>query len=414
MRFFTGDELGNLKILQLKTSGSDTSKLEQLNRPTEKPENSGVQVLSARTQRDSPVTLLAAGYSNGRAELLTIAEDDAITSLQQWTETRLKNGQRYVGIHCTEKNVLSCTSNGALRMTAIEQDQSDTAATFLTTSLPTRLCDWRLSENQNTFAYGGDEVDLSVWDTERAFQNRVEDLTSSTAAAKKRKRNDTLFPGEIWRAKNVPNNNLGLRQPIRITALCYLSASSGPNNHLLTGTQLGSVRRYDTRAARRPTSDWKIAKVGGVETLEQGFNLHEAFVSDSGSNLFALDLRNGRVSYSYKGLAGSVTSIAPSPTFMVSVARDRYCRIHSTFPAPEQPGQQQEHKGEVLEKIFSKSTPTVVVWDGDHSSTKPIASSQELEEGDGDSDEDVWDNMEEVDDDGEVQGSKTTKKQRND
>lgn len=127
-----------------------------------------------------------------------------------------------------------------------------------------------------------------------------------------------------------------------------------------------------------------------------------------------LDVDSHSILIDFEGLAGSVTSIAPSPTFMVSVARDRYCRIHSTFPAPEQPGQQQEHKGEVLEKIFTKSTPTVVVWDGDHSSTKPIASSQELEEGDGDSDEDVWDNMEEVDDDGEVQGSKTTKKQRND
>jgi ribosome biogenesis protein NSA1 len=32
-------------------------------------------------------------------------------------------------------------------------------------------------------------------------------------------------------------------------------------------------------------------------------DLSEAFVSDHGSNLFALDLRNGRVIYSYKGQA---------------------------------------------------------------------------------------------------------------
>ncbi|KAJ4488010.1 hypothetical protein J3R30DRAFT_3279714 [Lentinula aciculospora] len=408
MRFFTGDELGNLKILRPKPSGSEAES-ELINARTEKPQDASLQSLSARTESDSSVTLLAAGYSDGTAKLYTVAENDAITSLQKWTETRLKVGQRYVGIHCTEKNVFSCTSNGALRMTRIEQEQLDTP-TSLTASLPVRLSDWRLSENQNTFAYGGDEVDLSVWDTERAFQNRIEDLTSSTAAAKKRKRNDTLLPGELWRAKNVSNNNLGLRQPIRITTLCYLSSSSESNHHLLAGTQLGSVRRYDTRSARKPVSDWKIAKVGGVEALEQGFHQHEAFVSDSGSNLFALDLRNGRVSYSYKGLAGAVTSIAPSPTLMVSVAQDRYCRLHSTFPAPDQPGKQQEHKGEVLEKIFAKSTPIVIVWDGDRFASKATSSSKELGERIDDSDDDVWDNMQDVDD-GELQNS--TKKRRN-
>lgn len=118
----------------------------------------------------------------------------------------------------------------------------------------------------------------------------------------------------------MPNDSLGLRQPIRITSLTYLSSSSGSNHHLLTGTQLGSVRRYDSRVARRPVSDWKVAKVGGIATLEQGFNaqyvfftyihvqgssrnVSEAFVSDNGSNLLALDLRNGHVSYSYKGLS---------------------------------------------------------------------------------------------------------------
>jgi ribosome biogenesis protein NSA1 len=70
----------------------------------------------------------------------------------------------------------------------------------LLSSLPTRLHDWRLSSNQETFAYGGEEVDLSVWNTETAFLPRpgVEGPIS-----RKRKRNDALMPGEIWRAKNV-------------------------------------------------------------------------------------------------------------------------------------------------------------------------------------------------------------------
>ncbi|KAJ3761072.1 WD40-repeat-containing domain protein [Lentinula raphanica] len=393
MRFFSGDELGNLKILQPKTPSPDiTSELLILR--TGNAEIGGVQALSTRNDPGSISTLLAAGYSNGAAGLLNIAEDNTITHTQKWTETRLKPGQRYIGIHCAEKNVFSCTSNGALRSISIEQNPSDNPTSF-TGLLPTRLCDWRLFEDQNTFAYGGDEVELSVWNTERAFQNQVEDLTSSS---KNRKRNDTLFPGEIWRAKNVSNDNLGLRQPVRITSLCYLSSSSQSSNHLVTGTQLGSVRRYDTRTARKPVSDWRTAKVGGVEALEQGFNQHEIFVSDSGSNLSALDLRNGRVLYSYKGLAGAVSSIAPSPTLMVSVAKDRYCRVHSVFPAPDQPGERQEHRGEVLEKIYTKSIPTVVVWDRSSTQKALLKGSEEIDK---DSDEDIWDNMQDVDDDGE-------------
>jgi hypothetical protein len=71
-------------------------------------------------------------------------------------------------------------------------------------SLPTRLSDWRLSPNGEAFAYGGDEVDLSVWNTELAFQHKQENGTSvSTENTKKRKRGDALFPAETWRAKNV-------------------------------------------------------------------------------------------------------------------------------------------------------------------------------------------------------------------
>lgn len=96
--------------------------------------------------------------------------------------------------------VYSCTSNGALRLTTLGQD--DTPISHNLGSLPTRLCDWRNSPNNQTFAYGGDEVELSVWDTEKAFIPAREQ-GEGIEKKKKRKRGDDLFPGEIWRAKNV-------------------------------------------------------------------------------------------------------------------------------------------------------------------------------------------------------------------
>lgn len=66
----------------------------------------------------------------------------------------------------------------------------------------------------------------------------------------------------------------------------------------------------------------------------------------------------------------------------------------------------------MLEKVYSKSIPTVVVWDGDHSSVKPtVASSKVTGEGDDDDGDEVWDNMEDIDE--TLERSKSTKKRRN-
>ncbi len=181
----------------------------------------------------------------------------------------------------------------------------------------------------------------------------------------------------------LPNDSLNLRQPVRNTAITFLQPSASTSQqHLLVGTQFGDVRRYDTRAARRPVENWKgVAKVGAVGVIEKGLSeqcVHsksgypylcslvcsEIFVSDRGCNLFALDLRNGKVAYGYKGLAGAVTSISPSPSFVASGADDRFLRLHSTFSLPSAVGEQQEQKGDVLDKLYMKVIPTAVVWDG--------------------------------------------------
>lgn len=83
----------------------------------------------------------------------------------------------------------------------ISLGQGDLSISHKLASIPTRLCDWRISSNQTTFAYGGDEVELSVWDTARAFSSPAQQ--SAETDNKKRKRTDSLFPGETWRAKNV-------------------------------------------------------------------------------------------------------------------------------------------------------------------------------------------------------------------
>jgi len=108
------------------------------------------------------------------------------------------------------------------------------------------------------------------------------------------------------------------------------------------------------------------------------------------------------------GLSGAITSIAPSPTVMASTALDRFVRIHCTPLPPQQAGQQVEKKGEILDKVYVKSIPTVIIWDGDIArdlNVKPEEEKSDSEDGN------VWDGMEDVDDsDGDETGSRTRPK----
>lgn len=66
-----------------------------------------------------------------------------------------------------------------------------------------RLMEWRLAPNEETFAYAGDEVELSVWNTEQVFSKQTEKPSAESDAQSKKRKREQLLPGEIWRAKNV-------------------------------------------------------------------------------------------------------------------------------------------------------------------------------------------------------------------
>ncbi|PCH38250.1 hypothetical protein WOLCODRAFT_149194 [Wolfiporia cocos MD-104 SS10] len=392
-RFFTGDELGSVKSVRY-TQG---------NTPKEwKPdivtwqEGDGrakaVQKLAVSNEDSGVQGKLAAARADGSATVFNEGDDSGPSVVHEWQEPRLKSGQRYVGLALSERRVYSCTSNGALRLTQLGNE--GTATSTQTSVLPMRICDWRLSQTGDTFAYGGNEVELSVWNTAQAFASRE---VSTAGDSKKRKRSDQLLPGEIWRAKNLSNDSLSLRQPVHITALTYLQPSSlASHQQLLAGMQEGNVRRYDTRVAKRPVADWKgIGKISGINSIEKGLAEHEVFIADRGCNIFALDLRNGKVAYGYKGLSGAVTSLASSSGLLASVSQDRFFRLHSTFPPPTEVGSQQEQKGEVLDRVFTKTIPSDVIWDGilGDERTDNAAESDGEDAGD-----DMWEAMEDVDD----------------
>ena len=106
------------------------------------------------------------------------------------------------------RGLLHATSAGHLALhTLSSSSSSSTAAPSLKKRrLPSNLtCLSALGTQGERFAYAGHEVDLSVWDTERAFAaDSAKAAKKEAVAGGKRKKNAVdLLDGEVWRAKNV-------------------------------------------------------------------------------------------------------------------------------------------------------------------------------------------------------------------
>lgn len=178
--------------------------------------------------------------------------------------------------------ILTCATSGRIVLNSHEGE----ILSNVSAHLPANLKDLRLSGDAKSFAIGGNEVDLCTWDLEQTLSSDgIEPLTANSTKKRKGKKND-LLPGETWRAQNVcvyamvlgangldciqvPNDNLDLRVPVHITSLCYLDRTK--STELMTGTSFGAVRRYDTRASRRPVADFSdVVKKSSIDRVQRG------------------------------------------------------------------------------------------------------------------------------------------------
>lgn len=92
------------------------------------------------------------------------------------------------------------------------------------------------------------------------------------------------------------------------------------------------------------------------------------------------------------GISGTVTSLACAPHHVGSTSLDRFFRLHGTASEPSA----KDRKGYTLEKVYTKSIATVVVWDPSYEDGQSSIFEDDESEGD-----QVWEGMENTEDDGD-------------
>lgn len=159
-------------------------------------------------------------------------------------------------------HLLHATSGGRLSLHSLPSSLDDAATT--TTSkirLPANLTTLRPSADGKTFAYAGKEVDVSLWDLERALAAPPSAADADATASKKRKagkakENEKLLPGEIWRAKNVRLSTIyipwNLRAYLSFPLSLSLSPSRSPTTSFPSGPRCTTRPSPSSTLLRRP------------------------------------------------------------------------------------------------------------------------------------------------------------------
>ncbi|CDW97684.1 hypothetical protein [Sporisorium scitamineum] len=380
-------------------------------------------------------------------------------------ESQMKAGiHRFIGLGVGSQGVYSVTSSGIFRFTPISVTGHGSEATAqaggakVLDHLPSPLqhASFYPASNPTHFCYGGEDIPLSLWHIPTALSEqptesvadmsiesiKTEDLSGLNGRQRKRKRQlearskaRELMWGEVWRAKNLPNDNLSLPRRANITSTCILQLNEGSaedtepgtvdaETFIAVGTKDGLLRIFQPGAgSRKHVREIRVmpAGQGAVKTLcassapldgQRGGLL---FVGDTGSKLYAVDWQTGAVVYGYKGMGqvGATLSMAvlphtrsSVPEALVTVSSDSLVRLHSTVPAslavPKR-GASTE-KGEVLwSKMIAApssrsvhATPTAVVWDGVMPPALHKVKEGGKDEVEDEEEDEVWANMQEV------------------
>lgn len=287
------------------------------------------------------------------------------------------------------------------------------------------------------FAYGGEQVPLSLWSLRKTLERDSEpaettatkpaeddDQDAQAAAGKKRrassqtgKQRDQL-PGELWRAKNLPNDALSLARHPLIRSVVFLPRNSASEAEasedelsaldaaVAVGTKDGIVRVYEpSKKKPKHVHEWQVApkNQGALRVLKLARSDSILFAGDSARNLYAIDAKTGRLLFQYKGtlflwltpdITGTISSLLvlhvqrdeePPKTLLLGSSLDRLVRL---FDIGTPYGNGQRRRGKELCSYFT-GLENVISMASDQLSVQ-VPSEKKAEEAE---EEEVWANM---------------------
>ncbi|WFC96954.1 hypothetical protein MBRA1_003620 [Malassezia brasiliensis] len=286
------------------------------------------------------------------------------------------------------------------------------------------------------FAYGGEQVPLSLWSLRKALERdpaqevaaskpaEEEEQDAQAATGKKRRASSQagkqrdLLPGELWRAKNLPNDALSLARHPLIRSVVFLPRETSSGNEeaaedelaaldaaVAVGTKEGMVRVYEpSKKKPKHVHEWQIAakNQGALRVLKLARSDAILFAGDAARNLYAVDVKTGRVLFQYKGafveltpdITGTISSLlvlqvqrdeeAPK-TLLLGSSLDRLVRL---FDIGTPYGQGQRRRGKELCSYFTGLENVISMTSAQLSVQAP--SEKKAEEAE---EEEVWANM---------------------
>uniref|UniRef100_A0A6T2BWM3 Guanine nucleotide-binding protein subunit beta-like protein n=1 Tax=Eutreptiella gymnastica TaxID=73025 RepID=A0A6T2BWM3_9EUGL len=161
-----------------------------------------------------------------------------------------------------QERILSMSEDGTLEILKLE-DPDGPDRRKITVPAPIENCAYQ----QGVIAFGGRHNDLKL------FNLAVERVS--------------------WRAQNVDNNFLNMRQPIYVAATCFWRPDTP--NMIAVGTGHGHLRVYDLRGPKKPVIDTKVTEYGDCRPTciakHHKFFESEVMLGDTMGNIYCVETR---------------------------------------------------------------------------------------------------------------------------
>lgn len=290
MRVITGDETGLIKRI-----GLETCTIERINKDTEQKRANSIDGLCWWNQEKQ--TSIAIASKEGIVKHWDLEQEKS-----DW-EIPFEGKLAGFGQIPTTDRCVTCNETGQISVHQVEGSAPSDASTFQTRN--TNVSKMRIDPHSSgCVATGGKDNLLSLWDVEKQCS--------------------------IFKAKNVPADNLDMQVPIWVKDMHFVNSSVTSGKTIVTGTAYHHVRLYDTKAKRQPVLSIEYGEYP-ITQMCLTPDGNRVITCDTTGDVNSFDLRTLKHSGRYVGPAGSVRGIAchQSLPYVAVAGLDRKVHVYN-------------------------------------------------------------------------------------